>query len=722
MPLDPSLFINRELSWLQFNARVLHEAFDARNRLLERVKFLSIFSTNLDEFYMVRVAGLRRQIAAGVQHVPPDGMTPTEQLAAITKKVAELMELQRKCLYDVLLPELEQHGIKLVGVDELTHEEWQRLDHFFETDVFPVLTPLAVDPGHPFPYISNLSLSLAVQVYDPATEATRFARVKVPKSLPRWIPFGRTNQFVPLEQVIGANLGALFPGMKIRGFNTFRVTRYSDLELAHSDEDDDLLTIIEEQVFQRRFAEVVRVEIERGTPADLRELLLGELLEDQPPEMPALTEADLVETGPLLDLGDLMWLATLDVPALRDEPFIPAIPPELRDSSRSIFDAIREKDILVHHPFDSFPASVENFLTTAAVDPNVLAIKMTLYRTSGDTAIVQALTEAAQRGKQVAVLIELQARFDEVNNITWARTLEGFGVHVAYGLPGLKTHTKTALVVRRDPDGIRRYSHIGSGNYNQHTARLYTDIGVLTASPSIGADLTDIFNALTGFSRQSEYRTLLVAPANMRQRFTDMVKREAENARAGKPARIIAKMNALVDPEIIQHLYEASQAGVNIDLIVRGICCLRPGIPGVSDRIKVISIVGRFLEHSRIYYFANNGDEEMYFGSADWMPRNFDRRVEVITPIEDRSLHPRVCALLDTCLADNRQAWDLASDGTYLQRKPGTHPVVSTHERLLVNSWGLQPMPAEKENGALGLHAPAEELATIQSAVPTSSS
>jgi len=722
MPLDPSLFINRELSWLQFNARVLHEAFDARNRLLERVKFLSIFSTNLDEFYMVRVAGLRRQIAAGVQHVPPDGMTPTEQLAAITKKVAELMELQRKCLYDVLLPELEQHGIKLVGVNELNHEEWQRLDHFFETDVFPVLTPLAVDPGHPFPYISNLSLSLAVQVYDPATGTARFARVKVPKSLPRWIPFGRTNQFVPLEQVIGANLGALFPGMEIRGFNTFRVTRYSDLELAHSDEDDDLLTIIEEQVFQRRFAEVVRVEIERGTPADLRELLLAELLEDQPPEMPALTESDLVETGPLLDLGDLMWLATLDVPALRDEPFIAAIPPELRDSSRSIFDAIREKDILVHHPFDSFPASVENFLTTAAVDPNVLAIKMTLYRTSGDTAIVQALTEAAQRGKQVAVLIELQARFDEVNNITWARTLEGFGVHVAYGLPGLKTHTKTALVVRRDPDGIRRYSHIGSGNYNQHTARLYTDIGLLTASPSIGADLTDIFNALTGFSRQSEYRKLLVAPANMRQRFTDMVKREAENARAGKPARIIAKMNALVDPEMIQHLYEASQAGVNVDLIVRGICCLRPGIPGVSDRIKVISIVGRFLEHSRIYYFANNGDEELFFGSADWMPRNFDRRVEVITPIEDRSLHPRVCALLDTCLADNRQAWDLASDGTYVQRKPGTHPVVSTHERLLVNSWGLQPMPAEKENGALGLHAPAEELATIQSAAPTSSS
>ncbi len=719
MPLDPSLFINRELSWLEFNARVLHEAFDPRNRLLERLKFLAIFSTNLDEFYMVRVAGLRRQIAAGVQHLPPDGMSPTEQLKAILQRVSELMELQRKCLSDVLLPELEQHGIKLVGMNELTPEEWQRLDHFFETDVFPVLTPLAVDPGHPFPYISNLSLSLAVQITDPATGASRFARVKVPKSLPRWIPFGRANQFVPLEQVIGANLGALFPGMEIKGFNTFRVTRYSDLELAHSDEDDDLLTIIEESVFQRRFAEVVRVEVERGTPPDLRDLLLQELLEDQPPEMPALTESDLVETGPLLDLGDLMWLATLDIAALRDTPFVPATPVELKDS-RSIFDAIREKDILVHHPFDSFPASVENFLTSAAVDPNVLAIKMTLYRTSGDTAIVQALTEAAQRGKQVAVLIELQARFDEVNNITWARTLEGFGVHVAYGLPGLKTHTKTALVVRRDPDGIRRYSHIGSGNYNQHTARIYTDIGLLTASPSIGADLTDIFNALTGFSHQSEYRTLLVAPANMRKRFTDMVKREADNARAGKPARIIAKMNALVDPEIIQHLYDASQAGVNIDLIVRGICCLRPGLPGVSDRIKVISIVGRFLEHSRIYYFANNGDEELYFGSADWMPRNFDRRVEVITPIEDRSLHPRVCSLLETCLADNREAWDLASDGTYTQRKPGRGPVISTHERLLVNSWGLLPVPAGHENGADGSHA--TKPAGLQSAVPTSSS
>jgi len=695
--IDPSLYINRELSWLEFNARVLHEAFDPRNRLLERLKFLAIFSTNLDEFYMVRVAGLRRQIAAGVQHVPPDGMTPTQQLAAITARVAELVEQQRKCLYDVLLPELGQHGIRIVRIEELTPEEWHVVDQFFESQVFPVLTPLAVDPGHPFPYISNLSLSLAVQIFDPETSTTRFARVKVPKVVPRWIPFGRSNQFVPLERVIGANLGALFPGMEIRGFSTFRVTRYSDLELAHSDEDEDLLTIIEEQVFQRRFAEVVRVEVQKGTPPDLRELLLGELLEDQPPEMPALTEADLVETGPLLDLSDLMWLATMEIPDLRDPPFVPATPSELKDTSRSIFDAIRDRDILLHHPFDSFPASVEHFLTSAAVDPNVLAIKMTLYRTSGDTAIVRALTEAAQRGKQVAVLIELQARFDEVNNITWARQLEGFGVHVAYGLPGLKTHTKTVLVVRREPDGIRRYSHIGSGNYNSKTAHVYTDLGLLTSSPSIGADLTDLFNALTGFSHQSDYRNLLVAPANMRKRFIEMVDREADHAVAGKPARIIAKMNALVDAEIIQHLYEASQAGVEIDLIVRGICCLRPGIAGISDHIRVISIVGRFLEHSRIFYFANAGDEEIYFGSADWMPRNFDRRVEVVTPVEDRRLHPRISSLLETLLADNRQAWDLGPDGTYVQRKPGSGPVVSAHERLLVNSWGILPAPLALE-------------------------
>jgi polyphosphate kinase len=697
---DPALYINRELSWLEFNARVLHEAFDPRNRLLERLKFLAIFSSNLDEFHMVRVAGLRRQIAAGVQHLPPDGMTPQQQLAATTARVAELMEQQRRCLYDVLLPELEEHGVRLVKMTDLSSSERRIADQFFETEVFPVLTPVTLEPGQPFPYITNLALSLGVETYDPATGNSRFARVKVPKRLPRWFPFGQPGQFIPLEQIIGANLSAVFPGVQILSSSIFRVVRYSDFEVFHSGDDDELLTVIEEQIFQRRFAEVVRVEVETGTPPELRKLLLDELRADQPPEMPGLTDSDLVEAGPLLDLGRLKELATLDMPELRDPSFVAVTPPELQDSSRSIFAAIRERDILVHHPFHSFDTSVEHFVTVAARDANVLAIKMTLYRTSGDTEIVRALTEAAEHGKRVSVVIELQARFDEVNNIGWARTLEGAGANVGFGIPGLKTHAKIAVVLRREADGIRRYCHIGTGNYNSETAALYTDLGMLTSDQPTGADLTDLFNALTGFPSKDEYTNLLVAPRNMRQRFSEMVRREAAHARAGKKARIIAKMNSLVDPEIIQDLYDASQAGVDVDLIVRGICCLKPGVPGVSDRIKVISIVGRFLEHSRIFYFANDGNEELYFGSADWMPRNFDRRVEVVTPIEDRRLHPGVCAVLETCLADNRQAWDLATDGTYTQRKPGKNPVVSTHERLLADPWGLLPLPERAQKPA----------------------
>jgi polyphosphate kinase len=689
------LFFNRELSWLEFNARVLHEAFDERNPLLERLKFIAIFSTNLDEFYMVRIAGLRRRLAAGVEQPGADGAATREQLDAITARIAELMALQRTCLHDLLLPALAEHGIRLVTMNDLAPAEWQVVDEFFESQVFPVLTPLAFDPGHPFPYISNLSLSLAVQVFDPQRGTEHFARVKVPKSLPRWVPFGRPHHFVPLEQVIGANLGALFPGMEIRGWHAFRVTRYSDLELAASDDTSDLLAMIEEQVFQRRFAEVVRVELQDGTPHALRELLREELADQQDldSDTTLLHEEDLIETGPLLELGDLMSIAMLDVPELRDPPYTPVIPAELHDTTRSVFAAIRERDILVHHPFDSFTASVENFLEAAAQDEHVLAIKMTLYRTSGDTAIVRALTEAAQRGKQVAVLVELQARFDEANNITWARTLESFGVHVAYGLPGLKTHCKTALVVRREGDGIRRYAHIGSGNYNSKTARIYTDLGLFTCSPSIGADVSDLFNALTGFSRQSIYRKLLVAPANMRARFLEMIDREVRFARAGKPARIIAKMNALVDEEIIAALYAASCAGVEIDLIVRGICCLRPQLPGVSERIRVISIIGRFLEHSRIWYWENGGEPEYYFGSADWMPRNLDRRVECVVPVEDTRLQPRLKSLLETCVADNRQAWELRSDGTYEQRLPGAEPERATHRILLTESWGMVQSP-----------------------------
>jgi polyphosphate kinase len=562
------------------------------------------------------------------------------------------------------------------------------VDDFFESEVFPVLTPLAVDPTHPFPYISNLSLSLAVQLYDPDRQIERFARVKVPKSLTRWVPVGSTrpNHFVPLEQLIVANLGALFPGMEILGSWAFRVTRYSDIEVKASDDTEDLLAAIEEQVFQRRFAEVVRVEVQTGMPEDVRTILLDELREEQ---APALAVDDVVDGGELLELGDLMTLATLDIPELRDPPFAAVTPPRLRDTARSIFDVIRERDLLVYHPYESFTASVEQFVLAAAVDPDVLAIKMTLYRTSGDTPLVRALSEAAERGKQVAVLVELQARFDEANNITWARTLEDFGVHVAYGLPGLKTHAKTTLVVRREADGIRRYVHIGTGNYNSKTARLYTDLGLFTASPSIGADITDLFNALTGFSRQRLYRKLLVAPANMRARFLELIHREAEHARAGKTAWIIAKMNSLVDEAIIEALYDASRAGVAIDLIVRGICCLRPGIDGVSERVRVISIVGRFLEHARLFYFANAGDAEYYLGSADWMPRNFDRRVEAVTPVDDPSLHPELRALLAAELADNRRAWDLLSDGSYVQRTPGTARVVDSQEIFLGDTWGM---------------------------------
>jgi polyphosphate kinase len=528
---------------------------------------------------------------------------------------------------------------------------------------------------------------LAVKLYDPDAQVERFARVKVPKSLPRWVPIGRPYHFVPLEQVIGANLGALFPGLEIRGAWTFRVTRYSDLEVKASDDSEDLLAAIEEQVFQRRFAEVVRVETQSGMPDDLRTLLVDELREEQAAEL-ALTDEDVVEIGPLLELGDLMAIASLDIPELRDPPFVPSVPPRLRDTTRSMFDVIKDGDLLVHHPFESFQASVEQFVQAAANDDDVLAIKMTLYRTSGDTAIVRALTDAAERGKQVAVLVELQARFDETNNITWARTLEDYGVHVAYGLPGLKTHAKTTLVVRREADGIRRYVHIGTGNYNSKTARIYTDIGLFTVSPSIGADITDLFNALTGFSRQRLYRKLLVAPNRMREPFIELIRREEALALHGRPARIILKMNALVDEAMIQALYDASQAGVEIDLIVRGICCLRPGIPGVSDRIRVISIVGRFLEHSRIFYFANDGEPEYYFGSADWMPRNFDRRVEAVAPVEDVSWHPKLHALLDTCLRDNRQAWDLLPDGRYVQRTPGDEPERATHHILLHDPWG----------------------------------
>ena len=688
---EAHLFFSRELSWLEFNARVLNEARDVRTPLLERLKFLAIFSSNLDEFYMVRVGGLRRKVKNGQSGYPQERLSPTELLTAIDKRVHELLHLQRACLTDDLLPALEAHGVQLVQMNDLTPAEWLVVDAFFESQVFPVLTPLAVDPGHPFPYISNLSLSLAVRIRDPHTGLEHFARVKVPKSLARWVPAGRPFHFVPIEDVIGVNLGSLFPGMEVLSWHAFRITRFSDFELTGVEEDDDLLSVVERQVFARKFGEVVRLEVQTGMPDELRTLLMEELRDEEDALVVALplTERDVDEPGTLLDLGDLMSLAAaIELPELRFPPYVPAIPVELAEVT-NIFDAIRERDILVHHPFESFRDTVEHFIERAATDEHVLAIKLTLYRTSGETAIVRSLIEAAERGKQVVVLIELQARFDEANNIAWARTLENYGVHVVYGVPGLKTHTKTALVVRREPDGIRRYVHIGTGNYHSRTARLYTDLGLFTSSPGVGADVSDLFNALTGFSRQQLYRKLLVAPANMRRRFVEMIDREAEHARAGRGGRIIAKMNALVDPDAILALYRASAAGVMIDLIVRGVCCLRSGMPGVSEHITVRSIIGRFLEHSRVFYFGNAGEPEYYLGSADWMPRNFDRRVETVVPIESPVLHARLESLLRTCLEDNRQAWMLQTDGTYLQRTPAEgEPERASHTVLLRDPWG----------------------------------
>jgi len=683
---EPSLYLNRELSWLEFNRRVLREALDPRTPLLERLKFLAIFSSNLDEFFQVRVAGLKQQSAAGIVERTADGMTPEDQLSAISSIVRDMVQQHRQCLMQEVLPALATLGMTLhQRVRELSTAERDHVDAYFQANVFPVLTPLAVDPGHPFPYISNLSLSLAVALRG-ADGEERFARVKVPKILPRWVPLPTPNTFVPLEEVIGANLEALFPGVEILGWYTFRITRNTDLQIDHGDEADDLLSLIQEEVRNRRFAEVVRIEVHASMPPSLRELLLMEFSEQQDPPTRPLTTDDLYEIQGLMDTADLLTLAALDLPALRDTVFHPVTPPRLA-TARNIFDVIREGDLLLHHPYDSFQTSVERFIQTAAEDPDVLAIKLTLYRTGGDSSIARLLVQAAERGKQVAVLIELQARFDEENNIIWAQRLEDVGVHVSYGVAGLKTHAKVMLVVRREGDTMRRYVHIGTGNYNPKTARLYTDFGLLSASPELGADLTDLFNVLTGFASPAGYRKLTVAPRGMRERFIAMIRREIAHRRAGAPSRIVAKMNALVDPDVIAALYEASGAGVPIDLIIRGICCLRPGLPGVSESIRVISIVGRFLEHSRAFYFLNGGEEEVYIGSADWMPRNLDRRIEAITPIENPADRQALRDLLLLMWEDNRQAWELRPDGTYTQRYPAEQePDRATH-RLLIDGW-----------------------------------
>ncbi len=703
---DPQYYFNREQSWLEFNNRVLHEALDPRTPLLERLKFLAIFSSNLDEYFMVRVAALKQQVEAKVSKLTSDGSTPQQQLDAISKRLLPMVSQQHSYFEQTLRPKLAASGIHILDYIDLNQEQRTYLHRYFKEQVFPVLTPLAVDPSHPFPFLSNLSLNLAVVVRDPDTQEELFARIKVPQVLPRFLPLPADLQWqqrgksavwtgVPLEQVIAHNLEALFPGMDIQEYHPFRITRNADLTV-EEDEAEDLLLAIEQELRKRRFGgSAVRLEIQAIMPPGLRDMLMDEL---------DLGEQDVYVVEGLLGLKDLMSFVGLHVPELKDPPWTPVVPLRLRnpeaaridesishsEEMEDIFTAIRRGDIMLHHPYHSFAATVQRFITEAARDRSVLAIKMTLYRTSGDSPIVSALIEAAQNGKQVAVLVELKARFDEENNINWARKLEQAGVHVVYGLVGLKTHTKILMAVRREDGCIRRYVHIGTGNYNPKTAGLYTDVGLLSCREDLGSDLTDLFNYLTGYSRQVSYRNLLVAPVNMRDRFLALIRREAEFCRLQTEnsnstcGRIVAKMNALVDPQIIVALYEASQAGVKIDLIIRGICCLRPGVEGVSENIKVISIIGRFLEHSRMFYFFNGGNEEVYIGSADWMQRNLTRRVEAIVQVEDPTIAMELQEILGVMLADNRQAWDLQPGGHYSQRRPPVNcPEVSSQNILM---------------------------------------
>ncbi len=674
---DPALYFSRELSWLEFNDRVLEEAEDERNPLLERVKFLAIFSTNLDEYFMIRVAALKQQIAAEVHKRSNDGRLPAEQLTAISERLRLSLERSARLL-ERLAPALASEGIAIRRYDELSPSQREQLKGFFESRVFPVLTPLAVDSSHPFPYISNLSLSLGVEMYELTSEGPEmhFARVKVPDSLPRLVPLASNDSpshFVLLEDVIANNLEELFPGMEIRASYRFRVTRDADLDL-QEDEADDLLRAIESELRRRRFGEPVRLEVESAMPAHLRAMLLEAL---------SLSDVDLYAIDGMLGTSGLWPLVNLDRPDLHDRPFTPAIPARLVHQS-DMFAAIREGDLLLHHPYDSFDPVVQ-FVHQAAHDPQVLAIKQTLYRTSGNSPVVAALVDAAESGKQVAALIELKARFDEENNIHWARNLERVGAHVVYGFPALKVHAKVTLVVRDEPDGIRRYVHFGTGNYNDKTARTYTDLSLFTCRAELGRDVTHLFNRLTGFSKATRYDELLVAPATLRSGFESLIAREADHARAGRPSGIVAKLNAVSDAGMVRALYRASQAGVPIELIVRGMCELRPGLPGISETIRVRSIVGRFLEHSRIFSFVNGGDAEIYMGSADWMGRNLDRRVETCLPILDPAIRAYVQrGILDVLREDNVKTRWLRSDGSYVRRTPADgEPLRNAHALLL---------------------------------------
>jgi polyphosphate kinase len=689
---DPKLYINRELSWLAFNRRVLEEARDASHPLLERVKFLSIFSNNLDEFFMIRVSGLREQLESGILETSADGMTPAEQLVAIRRTLEPMLVEHRQTWREELLPRLMEEGIRILPYDRLKKKQRRLLRRYFREEIFPTLTPLAFDPGHPFPHISNLSLNLAVVVSDPE-HGERFARVKVPGVFPRLLRIPsedradifdglpltdvKADNFVWVEEVIRNNLDDLFPGLEVKAAYPFRVTRDADIEI-EEDEAADLLAAIEQGVESRFFGKVVRLEVDKHLPRRIRDILV-ENLRLQPYQVYTLD-------GPV-GMSDLMQLVQVERPDLKDPPFTPSTPPSLT-TGENIFSVINRQNILLFHPYDSFTPVLE-FLEAAAEDPNVLAIKQTLYRVGKNAPVVKALMKARENGKQVAALVELKARFDEENNIVWAKALERVGVHVVYGLIGLKTHAKLLMVVRRENDRIVRYLHMSTGNYNANTARVYTDMGYFTADPDLGADVADLFNALTGYSRKDGYRKLLVAPGRMRQEVCRRIEREIDRQKAHGDGHIIMKMNQLVDKKCIKTLYRASQAGVKVELLVRGICCLRPGLPGVSEHIRVTSIVGRFLEHARVYYFYNGGDEEFLLGSADLMPRNLDRRVEQLLPVEDPFIKKAVKQILDIQLKDTVKAREMLPDGRYQRVQPAGDEKPFDSQRWLLEHRGF---------------------------------
>ncbi len=694
---DPRLFINRELSWLEFNRRVLEEALDVSSPLLERVKFLSIFSSNLDEFFMIRVAGLGRQLTAGVLTAPPDGMSPAEQLTTVHDRLAPMLETAARCWTEDLKPKLKDKGIKILAYKDLKSKQRKLLRRHFKSEIFPALTPLAFDPGHPFPHISNLSINLAVVINHPSGEE-HFARLKVPQIFPRLLripgedtaekyerlgldELAGSRHFVWIEEVVAANLDLLFPDIEVIASFPFRVTRDADFEI-EEDEASDLLEAMEEVVGQRHFGFAVRLEVDDRMPEVIRDILIRKL------EL-APYQAHSVD-GPI-GLADVIELLKLDLPELKDPPFLPFIPSSIA-LGEGIFSVLRRRNVLLYHPYDSFNPVVD-FIREAARDPDVITIKQTLYRVGPDSPVVKALMEARENGKQVAVLVELKARFDETNNIVWARALERAGVHVVYGLLGLKTHAKMSLVVRREDSGITRYVHLGTGNYNPVTARIYTDLGYLTADPEIATDVADLFNALTGYSRKEVYRKLLVAPATMRREFLRRIDREIEIHQREGGGHLAFKLNSLADKACIKALYRASQAGVKIELQVRGICCLRPGVPGISDNIEVTSVVGRFLEHSRIYYFRNGGDEEILSGSADLMPRNLNGRVETLFPIDDPEIHAAVRDdILFTHLRDTHGARRLLQDGSFEHLRPADGSGLNTQQVMLEHhtSWRRQ--------------------------------